>query len=102
MRSILCLVLASLPTALAALNGRCSGTATGAYRNQGICVKTSTCSSHGGSYISGGCPNDPADVKCCVIYECYGDESMCQWTNTFCDGPWRSGEFTHGYQVLQC
>ncbi|KAK4100210.1 hypothetical protein N658DRAFT_516888 [Parathielavia hyrcaniae] len=102
MRYIHCLLLSLLPTALAALNGHCSGTATGVYKSQGICVKTSTCSSYGGSTINGGCPNDPADVKCCVMYECYGDESMCQWTNTLCDGPWRSGHCPGGSNYKCC
>ncbi len=80
-------------TALAALNGHCSGTATGAYKDNGICVSTSTCSQYHGSTINGGCPSDGADIKCCLIDQCYGDESMCQWTNSYCDGPFRSGQF---------
>ena len=86
-------LLALFPlTAVAVLNGRCSGTATGLHKTQGICIKTTTCSQNGGVSISGGCPYDGADIKCCAkIYGCYGDESMCQYTNTACDGPFRTG-----------
>ncbi len=77
--------------AMAAINGRCSGTATGAYKENGICVSTSSCASYGGTYISGGCPSDASNIKCCLIDQCYGDESRCQWTNNYCDGPFRSG-----------
>ncbi|EAQ83630.1 predicted protein [Chaetomium globosum CBS 148.51] len=103
MRSISYFLLALCPlTAMAALNGHCSGTATGTAKRQGICVKTSTCASFGGSTINGGCPNDPADVKCCTMYQCFGDESMCQWTNTACDGTWRSGLCPGGSNYKCC
>ncbi|KAG0022815.1 hypothetical protein BGZ81_008366 [Podila clonocystis] len=36
----------------------------------GICIRTSDCTRSGGSYVSGACPNDPADVKCCTYGTC--------------------------------
>ncbi|KAJ9157997.1 hypothetical protein NKR19_g3719 [Coniochaeta hoffmannii] len=55
-------------TALATLNGHCSGSAaTGVWKDNGICIKTSTCNSYHGQYKSGACPNDDDDVKCCII-----------------------------------
>ena len=53
--------------ALAAVNGKCSGTATGLWLSDGICEPTATCDSYHGTYITGGCPNDADDVKCCLV-----------------------------------
>lgn len=54
--------------ALATLNGHCTGSAaTGVWKDHGICIKTSTCDQYHGEYKSGACPDDPNDVKCCVI-----------------------------------
>lgn len=59
---------------LAAVNGPCTGapdgTATSYYLLEGICLYTSDCkdsSGAAGSYISGGCPFDADDVKCCLV-----------------------------------
>ena len=41
-----------------ASNGKCSS-------GNGICVTTEECTNRGGSYVSGKCPNDPDNVKCC-------------------------------------
>ncbi|KAK3988672.1 hypothetical protein QBC44DRAFT_292297 [Cladorrhinum sp. PSN332] len=97
MRSVL--VLATLPlAAFAAINGKCSGSAaTGKWKESGICVKTSTCRSYGGSYKNEACPNDPADVKCCLvgivpnaITQPCGPDSWCTWTSNGCVGRWMS------------
>ncbi|KAL5375129.1 hypothetical protein DPSP01_011442 [Paraphaeosphaeria sporulosa] len=70
----------------AALNGHCTGSEDFFY--DGICVKTSTCASYGGTTISGHCPNDPADVKCCYVNTCDHSHpqgySYCAWTNHPC------------------
>ena len=102
---------AAVPAAAAAellkartLNGRCSGssnggTATGAYLTDGICVTTSTCSSYSGSNIVGGCPNDPNNVRCCVIglagsssVNPCGGISYCTWTSNACSGTRPTGK----------
>ncbi|PGH09138.1 hypothetical protein GX51_00892 [Blastomyces parvus] len=52
--------------ALAAVNGRCSGSGdTSGY--YGICISTSSCRANGGSYVNNRCPNDPENIKCCTI-----------------------------------
>jgi len=56
------LVAAMTPSSLASLQGGCSGS----YMGVGVCVHTADCTANGGSYISGFCPGDPEDVKCCV------------------------------------
>ncbi|KAK3294134.1 uncharacterized protein B0H64DRAFT_433365 [Chaetomium fimeti] len=93
------LLLAVLPLpALAALNGRCTGSkATGNWGEDGICISTSTCRSHGGEYKSGACPYDPENIKCCVVgVSPDGDQnpcgglSWCTWTGNGCSGNWRS------------
>jgi hypothetical protein len=95
-------VLALFPVAaLAALNGRCTGSAaTGTWGSHGICVSTSTCTSYGGEYKSGACPYDPDNVKCCVVGIAPNAEnnpcgrfSMCQWTSSTCSGSWVTGNF---------
>lgn len=53
--------------ALAAVNGHCSGKATGQYLTDGICESIATCDYYHGSYMDGGCPDDVPDVKCCLV-----------------------------------
>ncbi|KAK3368614.1 hypothetical protein B0H63DRAFT_78561 [Podospora didyma] len=95
MHLISVLALSLLPLAAhATVNGHCSGTATGLYLKEGICISTSKCNDYGGQYITGGCPNDPNDIKCCRIDEAIGDGcapnnagySYCTWTANGCSG----------------
>jgi hypothetical protein len=92
---MLTLTLALFPlSTLAALNGRCTGApAAGIYQNDGICIHTATCRSNGGTYISGGCPYDVEDVKCCIIEGCApsGRYSWCDWTSDVCNGRYLTG-----------
>ena len=32
----------------------------------GVCINTASCIARGGTYASGFCPKDPADIMCCV------------------------------------
>lgn len=100
-------VLALWPLfASAALNGHCTGSAaTGTWKEYGICIKTSTCDSYDGAYKSGACPNDPADVKCCVIgmgdsvsVNPCGGSSYCEWTDDTCNGVFKSSESALSYK----
>lgn len=87
---------------MATVNGHCSGTATGHYKSKGICVSTTTCNTYKGSYINGGCPSDPNDIKCCLIgleesistNPCSG-ASYCEWANLSCSGSVLSGRSCH-------
>ncbi|KAI8623448.1 hypothetical protein F5Y19DRAFT_458434 [Xylariaceae sp. FL1651] len=93
---------ALLSTAAAAVNGRCSGTATGSYLSNGICIDTGTCNSYSrGSYITGGCPNDPNNIKCCYIQGCTDSTSYCGWTSNGCSGPFQPG-FCPGPSNYEC
>ncbi|KAF2679828.1 hypothetical protein K458DRAFT_313317 [Lentithecium fluviatile CBS 122367] len=66
-----------LPTALA-VNGRCIGSGN----LDGVCISTSSCTAGGGRYVSGKCPNDPANIKCCTKTPCDGfGEGACTWTD---------------------
>ncbi|KAH8586998.1 hypothetical protein B0O99DRAFT_642934 [Bisporella sp. PMI_857] len=103
-------LLALFPfTAIAALNGHCSGTATGSYLTHGICVSTSTCNSYSGSYISGGCPSDASNIRCCVIglagsistNPC-GGSSFCTWTTFDCSGDFEPGHCPGGSNYQCC
>ena len=68
--------------AYAALNGRCNSD-----HPTGICLHTSKCNSLGGDFVSGACPNDPNDIKCCESIGCsaprVGDGS-CDWIDHRC------------------
>ena len=87
----------------AALNGRCTGSkATGEWKSDGICIKTSTCRKYKGTAKDGACPHDPDDVKCCVTDECSGHpdgllyHSRCEWTgDSICNdlGNWLDSEY---------
>ncbi|KAK4183643.1 hypothetical protein QBC35DRAFT_92459 [Podospora australis] len=104
-------ILAALPlTALAAVNGRCTGSAaTGNWGTHGICVTTGTCNSFAGAYKTGACPNDPDNVKCCVIgvtpaaatNPC-GGASWCTWTGNSCGGSWVSNYCPGGSNYKCC
>lgn len=94
--------------ALATVNGHCSGTATGDYLKYGICISTSECSDYKGSYITGGCPNDVASVKCCLIglggsisTEPCGGASYCSWNSLTCmgNGHYLAGESKEKMQL---
>ncbi|KAF2752205.1 D-alanyl-D-alanine carboxypeptidase [Sporormia fimetaria CBS 119925] len=78
-------ILAS-QVAFAALNEPCYG-ANGV---AGVCVSTATCSSNGGVTSSGGCPRDPADVKCCAKPTCGASPGNCRWSSD-CAGSSLSG-----------
>ncbi|KAH8655279.1 hypothetical protein BX600DRAFT_515111 [Xylariales sp. PMI_506] len=91
-------LLALFPAAaLATVNGHCSGssaggTATGDFLEYGICVSTTTCGDYGGVTITGGCPNDASNIKCCLIgldsstVNPCGGASWCEWTADTCSG----------------
>jgi hypothetical protein len=61
---------------LSAENGRCDGV-------PGICFKTSKCQREGGRSVSGKCPSDPNDVKCCSSIPCGSGSNSgdCTWTD---------------------
>jgi len=89
-------LLATVPSAFAALNGKCNGVS-------GICINTDTCQSYGGQSISGKCPNDPNDVKCCQTITCNsnGRSGTCMFTDQ-CDGEKVSGLCPGGSDFKCC
>ncbi|KAK3368384.1 hypothetical protein B0H63DRAFT_565082 [Podospora didyma] len=63
---------------MGAVNEPCVGSGGSA----GVCVTTATCSASGGVTISGGCPSDASDVKCCSKASCSnGSAGNCRWTS---------------------
>jgi len=70
-------LLTALPSAFAAINGKCS------YGKKGICIGTGTCGKYGGKTSNGNCPNDPNDVKCCESIPCKADglSGSCMFTS---------------------
>ncbi|KAK3315730.1 hypothetical protein B0H66DRAFT_270187 [Apodospora peruviana] len=76
--------------ALATLNEPCYGSGGAA----GVCVTSATCSDNGGVTISGACPWDSGDIKCCTKASC-NSGGNCRWTSdcagtsasNFCPGP---------------
>jgi len=89
-------LVATIPSTLAAVNGRCTG------RN-GICVATGTCSSYGGTYYTGRCPNDPNNIKCCDNISCRvnGQVGKCMFTSQ-CSGTTVSGYCPGGNDFKCC
>ncbi|ORX66404.1 hypothetical protein BCR32DRAFT_178062, partial [Anaeromyces robustus] len=84
-------------SALAATNGKCTG-------KTGICISTSTCGDYDGSYVSGKCPNDPSDIKCCDDIPCKADDGRtgsCMFTDE-CGGDTVSGKCPGGSNFKCC
>lgn len=102
---ILPIALSFLPSVVqAALNGRCAHGSDAEFNNFGICVKTSTCAHYNGRTKNNLCPDDPDDVKCCVVEMCgdCGERgcSYCQWTSDGCEFHWENGTFAMLYVVV--
>jgi len=95
--SIVLSLLAAVPSALAALNGRCS------YGVKGICINTTTCSNYSGSPSTGNCPSDPNNVKCCSNIPCKynGIVGSCMFTSD-CTGQTVSGLCPGGTNFKCC
>ncbi|KAK4671955.1 hypothetical protein QC764_610210 [Podospora pseudoanserina] len=102
-------ILTTFPlTALAVVNGRCSGSAaTGTWGQSGICISTGTCNSFGGVFKSGACPGDAADIRCCLIglegstnKPCGAPRSYCDWDGHACWGVTHSGENVPVRQII--
>ena len=84
--------------ALAAVNEPCYGPSGRA----GVCLTTSACSKAGGTAISGACPRDPANVKCCTKPTCgTGGSGNCRWTSD-CAGSSTSGQCPGPGQMKCC
>ncbi|RYP14491.1 hypothetical protein DL765_006327 [Monosporascus sp. GIB2] len=75
-QSILVSVALVVSQALAAVNEPCIGQNGAA----GVCLSTSSCSSEGGTSITGACPWDPAGIRCCTKPSCSnGSNGNCRW-----------------------
>ena len=67
----------------------------------GVCISSSSCSDNGGTSISGACPGDAADIKCCTKASCSnGDAGNCRWQSD-CAGESVSGQCP-GPAQMQC
>jgi len=89
-------LLVAVPSTFAALNGACTN-------HEGICLNTSTCSSYGGKTVTGKCPNDPNNVKCCYNIPCKsgGNTGSCMFKSK-CSGTTVSGLCPGGSNFLCC
>ncbi|KAK1776091.1 hypothetical protein QBC45DRAFT_444629 [Copromyces sp. CBS 386.78] len=92
-QSLLSLLAASV--AMAAVNEPCIGSGGAA----GVCITSADCSSNGGTSISGACPADAADIKCCTKSSC-GSGGNCRWQSD-CAGSSSSG-FCPGPSEMKC
>lgn len=81
-------VSAANPLFARAVNGRCTGSGGAA----GVCIATSDCSSGGGVSITGACPNDPTNIRCCTKATCSGSgkTGKCGWESD-CSGTTLTG-----------
>jgi len=89
-------LLIAVPSAFAALNGACTN-------HEGICISTTTCGNFGGSNVTGKCPDDPNDVKCCFNIPCNsnGKSGSCMFKSK-CTGTTVSGLCPGGSDFLCC
>ncbi|ORX80235.1 hypothetical protein BCR32DRAFT_190697, partial [Anaeromyces robustus] len=69
----------------------------------GICIATETCTSYSGEYVSGKCPNDPSNIKCCddIPYD-GGQEGKCLPTSQCTSGNTISGKCPGGSDIKCC
>ncbi|RYP02140.1 hypothetical protein DL764_005935 [Monosporascus ibericus] len=78
LQSIIVSVALVVGPTFAAVNEPCIGRNGAA----GVCVSTSACSSAGGTSITGACPWDPVDIRCCTKPSCSnGSNGNCRWTS---------------------
>ncbi|KAK3295266.1 peptidase M24, structural domain-containing protein [Chaetomium fimeti] len=62
---------------MAAVNEPCVGSGG---RAAGVCISTTSCKSAGGVSISGACPADASNIKCCTKASCAnGSAGNCRW-----------------------
>ena len=101
---IIALIAITAPYALAALNGACRAGSHG----KGVCVHTSECVLTKGQkgsakYYKGYCPNDPADVMCCVkiVKVSSSKKGRCLNVNQ-CTGAMRTGYCPGNNRVKLC
>lgn len=65
-------------------------------------MRTSACTSSGGTFTNGGCPRDAADVKCCSKPRCNnGPSGNCRWVSD-CPGPSSTANLCPGPNAFQC
>src|SRR5262245_32198557 len=73
------------------LEGRAvDGPCTGSGGAPVVGIASTWCTPRGGTYSSGACPNDPADIKCCTKTSC-GSGGNCRWTTQCSSGNTQSG-----------
>jgi len=60
------LIIIAFQLASAAVNEPCLGDGGRA----GVCISTSSCSAAGGASVTGACPADPANIRCCTKAIC--------------------------------
>jgi len=90
-------LLATVPSALAAVNGACSNGV------KGICIDSGICGNYGGTSSSGNCPSDPNNVKCCSNIPCKANNmsGSCVFESE-CDGTTYSGLCPGGSNFKCC
>ncbi|CCX05901.1 hypothetical protein FPQ18DRAFT_133120 [Pyronema domesticum] len=89
-------IFAAFPVlALAAIGDTCTHSL-----GTGTCKLTTSCA---GYTVSGACPNDPSNVKCCTIKSCStsAGTGTCKNTSTACSGTYYSGACP-GDSSIQC
>ncbi|ORX76903.1 hypothetical protein BCR32DRAFT_208460 [Anaeromyces robustus] len=91
---LILLVATTLPSTLAAVNGKCTG------RN-GICIATGTCNNYGGQSFTGKCPNDANNIRCCPRSMSRSTLSQCKNQNR-CNGTVHSGICSGGNDRKCC
>ncbi|KAJ4257501.1 hypothetical protein NW762_008625 [Fusarium torreyae] len=89
------LTLFFTPLSLSAPNEPCYGP----NGTPGVCITEAACSSAGGTPVSGACPADAANIKCCSKPTC--NSGNCRWTSD-CAGSSASNQCPGPAQMKCC
>ncbi|KAM0285893.1 hypothetical protein ACHAO9_008485 [Fusarium lateritium] len=95
MRFSLPIILLLSTPSLSASNEPCYGPSGTA----GVCITEASCKSSGGTAISGACPADAANIKCCSKPTC--SSGNCRWSSD-CTGTSASGHCPGPAQMKCC
>lgn len=94
-KSKMIVLLIAIHAALAYVNGPCSS-------GTGVCVSSTSCSNSGGTYVSGKCPYDSNDIKCCnKNCNVNGKSGQCLFKSQ-CSGSTYSGLCPGGNDFVCC
>lgn len=96
------LTITLLPLLAATIQATTNEPCYGANGAAGVCITDAACKSAGGSTISGACPWDPSNIKCCSKPKCSnGSAGNCRWKSD-CAGSSVANQCPGPSQMMCC